>query len=97
MAASWDDISSWFDAGVTQGASHMIVVCDTFEYEDYPVYVRPESTSDARKVAEEHSKNMQRVMECYVLDPSRKQAQLSERRAHHYEPYTPSPTPPPQR
>ena len=34
------DIGEWFDDGVELGASHMIIVCDTFDHEDYPVYVK---------------------------------------------------------
>ena len=35
------EIAQWFDRGVSEGATHMIVVCDTFDHEDYPVYVTP--------------------------------------------------------
>jgi hypothetical protein len=28
MAASLNDISDWFDAGVGLGATHMIIICD---------------------------------------------------------------------
>ena len=41
MAASRGDLKRWFEEGVEEGASHMIVVCDTFDYEDYPVFVMP--------------------------------------------------------
>lgn len=37
---SRNDISSWFDSGIQLGATHMIVVCDTYDYDDYPVYVK---------------------------------------------------------
>jgi hypothetical protein len=40
MAASRNDIKRWFERGVEQKATHMIVVCDTFDHEDYPVYVK---------------------------------------------------------
>jgi hypothetical protein len=38
MAASREDIESWFDRGVTDNRKYMIVKCDTFDYEDYPSY-----------------------------------------------------------
>jgi hypothetical protein len=60
-----DELKTWFDEGVKQKATHMIVVCDTFDYEDYPVYVT--SKQDVHKVAKEHSENMQKVMEVYDL------------------------------
>lgn len=95
MGTSRQEISEWFERGVSAGATHMIVVCDTFDHEDYPVYVGPDE--DLRKEYDKYNgKNMQRVMEVYVLDPSRKEAQLSEHYAFHFEAYTPSPTPPAQ-
>ena len=56
----------WFQEGVKEGASHMIVVCDTFEYEDYPVYIKPEE--DFWKAYESYDEvNMQHIMEVYDL------------------------------
>lgn len=40
MAATREDIS-WFDAGIAQGGTYMLVAVDEFEWEDYPVYVEP--------------------------------------------------------
>lgn len=81
MAATRIDISSWFDQGVRMGAAHMIVVCDTFDYEDYPVFVMPTDDFWA-----EHDRNngpnMTKIMEVYDLALD-KQAQLAERRAFH--------------
>lgn len=69
MGTTIDDLKRWFQEGVEQGATHMIVVCDTFDWEDFPVYVTPEE--DVRKrVSEEGSKEMQRVMEVYNLKKS---------------------------
>lgn len=65
---SKSDIATWFEAGVKQGATHMVVVCDTFDYEDYPVYVTEKDK--VRDVIAKHSEaagNMQKVMECYDL------------------------------
>jgi hypothetical protein len=81
MAANKQDISDWFDAGVRQKSTHLIVVCDTFDYEDYPVYVAP--SEDVRLKVIEHTGNMQKVMEVYNLSMP-KQAQLDERRAFNY-------------
>ncbi len=66
MGTSVEDLSEWFDRGVEQGATHMIVVCDTFSYEDYPVYVK--KGEDVRDVYKKHDgSNMQKVMEVYSL------------------------------
>jgi len=92
MAATYLDISAWFNKGVHEGATHMIVVCDTYDHEDYPVYVKP--GTDPRTTAQEYTTSTQRVMEVYVLDPVRKQSQMKELRAFHYEPFDPTPEPP---
>jgi hypothetical protein len=55
----------------------MLVVCDTFSYEDYPVYILPDQ--DLNSAIDQYSNNMQRVMECYDLRAD-KEEQLTERR-----------------
>lgn len=82
MAATRQDIGRWFDEGVAQKATHMIMVCDTFDHTDYPVYVKADESVRTR---EKQVGEMLRVMEVYVLDPTRREAQLNERRAFHYE------------
>lgn len=32
-------ISQWFDQGVEGGSTHMLIVCDTSNNEDRPIYV----------------------------------------------------------
>lgn len=61
--------------------THMLIVCDTFSYHDYPVYVTEDQ--DVREVYNKyHGKEMKRVMEVY--DYSRPWAdQLKEPRAFH--------------
>ena len=77
-----ETLSRWFDEGLRQGATHLIVVCDTFSYDDYPVYVKP--GEDPRKIETKYSGNMQRVMEVYALHLDKK-SQMRERRSFHYE------------
>lgn len=78
MAASKQEISEWFDSGVRQQATHMIVVCDTFDCEDYPVYV--EKGKDPHDVAKEYdNKDMQRIMEVYSLAKRQTQAAAAGR------------------
>lgn len=66
MSTTVDDLKRWFADGVRQKATHMIVVCDTFDHEDYPVYAKGDAqcitTVDLYRKAE-----MQRVMEVYDL------------------------------
>lgn len=60
------EIEKWFDTGVAKKATHMIVACDTFDHEDYPIYVQGDA--DVWKQYESHNGvNMQRVMEVYDL------------------------------
>jgi len=66
MAATYETIRNWCLSGKEEGATHVIVVCDTFSYEDYPVFVKPEENIQ-EKVTEYRSKSMQRVMEVYNL------------------------------
>jgi hypothetical protein len=75
-----EEISGWFDRGVKEGASHLIVVCDTFDHDDYPVWVHPGQDFWA-KYEEYNGKDMQRIMEVYDLSHD-KQAQMCEHRAH---------------
>lgn len=55
----------WLKEGKLKGAKYLIVVCDTFDYSDYPVYAFSEAEKD-REVAA-HTGNMQRVMETIKL------------------------------
>jgi hypothetical protein len=65
MAASLEDLKRWFADGKRQRCTHMIIVCDTFDWQDYPIYAK---VADARQKYEEHNgKNMQKVMEVYDL------------------------------
>lgn len=61
-----EEIARWAKIGIEDGATHMLVVCDTFNYEDYPVFVMP--VDNVRmKVDEYNGPNMQKVMEVYDL------------------------------
>ena len=81
VGTTQEDIRTWLERGKKEGATHVIVVCDTFDYGDYPVMVMP--GEDAREKYEDHNgKNMQRVMEVYDLRMDI-ESQLNERRAFH--------------
>ena len=77
MAATRQDIEGWFDRGVAQKARHMIVVCDSFDYDDYPVFT---TTDDECLQRYKNPGEMQRVMEVYDLRAD-KAEQMNERRA----------------
>jgi len=70
------DISDWFDRGVFEGKSHMLVMCDTFDYEDYPVFT---DTDEECLNKYKNPGKMQGVMEVYDLK-AEKNEQLNQRR-----------------
>ena len=85
MAASKEDIRGWFKRGIKENQTHMIVMCDTFDCDDYPVYISTKEGQDIEKEVKEKLKgeNMQKLMEVYDLSMDM-ESQLSERRSFHY-------------
>ncbi len=79
MATTQDDIRGWLKEAKRQKATHLIVVVDTFDHQDYPVYVKPGEDIHAQ-VAHYNGPNMQRVMEVYNLSLDWEH-QLATRRA----------------
>ena len=65
--ASLKDIAGWFEDGKARKAAYMIVVCDTFDHDDYPVYTNAGDEFWAKYDAV-NCQNMQRIMEVYDLD-----------------------------
>lgn len=76
-------IQGWFEEGRKQHATHMIVVCDTFDFEDYPVYVSMKENVHEVK-AKYDSKDMQKVMEVYRIEDGNMEEQLAMHRAFVY-------------
>ena len=81
MVTTQDTIRRWLLEGKEEGATHVIVACDTFDWSDYPVYVQPGEQVE-ETFAKYNGKNMQKVMEVYDLALDI-EAQLSEVRAWH--------------
>jgi len=70
MATTHEDVERWKAEGFRRGATHVVVVCDSFSYEDYPVYVGPhENVATVR--AKYDNKNMQRIMKVIELHAAR--------------------------
>lgn len=69
MAATKEDVDRWIETGKQKGATHIISVCDTFDYSDYPVYVMPDEDLEKRK-KEYTGKSMQRINEVIPLLPT---------------------------
>ena len=82
-AANKPLIRKWWEEGVEQDATHMIIVCDTFSHDDYPVFVGV--GEDVHKVkAKYDGTNMQKIMEVYSYNHDLEK-QLKEGRAFHYD------------
>lgn len=77
MGTTQEDIARWL-RNAPDGSSHMLVVCDTYDYEDYPVYVKGREEYESKFPLD----SMQRLMEVYDLGVSHKD-QLNEHRAMH--------------
>lgn len=82
MGTTVDDIRRWLQRGKDEGATHVIVMCDTFDYDDYPVNVMP--NQDAREIVNERDgKNMAKLVEVYNLSMDWEE-QIAEFRARNY-------------
>ena len=67
MGTSKDDIREWFKSGIVKGATHLIVVCDTYDWEDYPVYVMPDEDVREKESKHNNSEKMKKIMEVFNL------------------------------
>ena len=82
MPTTRNDIRNWLNRPETKESTHMVVVCDTFDYNDYPVFVS--NNENVHDVIKKYSNmEMSRVMEVYNLSMDI-EAQLQERRAFNY-------------
>ncbi len=82
FAAQHSDLKAWLEEGTEKGATHLIVVVDGWDHEDYPVYVMP--GENVREVADKYDgKEMQRIMEVYNLAMDH-ELQLAQVRAFNY-------------
>lgn len=81
MATSKEDIRRWLEYALKEGSQFMIVVCDDFDYKDYPI-----NCKDAKECKAEYTNhdgiNMQRIMQVYDLSIPIDE-QLKEKRAFH--------------
>ena len=71
--------------GATGDYSHVLICCDTFDYTDYPVFVK--YGDDVKEVIAKRNnfQKMSKVMEVYNYNLDL-ETQLNESRAYHIEP-----------
>ena len=79
MTYSKREIEMAVNIGKEKGASHTLIVCDTFDHSDYPVHVMP--NEDIHEAIHRYSSNMQNIMEVYN-HAMPVEEQLSVRRAY---------------
>ena len=81
MVTTKEDIRGWLERGKEKNATHVVVMCDSFDYQDYPVFI--ESHENIHTRLQELAKGeMQRIMEVYKLSMPWN-LQLNEHRAYH--------------
>jgi hypothetical protein len=79
VAADVNDISSWFNHGIAQQAVFMLVVCDTYDHEDYPVFASDDAEA-MELINEYRADTWSQLMEVYDLRLD-KAEQMSKTRA----------------
>ena len=90
MAARLREIKEWIKEAQKLSATHLMIICDTYDWVDHPVYVfdgvKTASSQHAHTDVEEavkhyDGKNMQTIVEVYNMDMDI-DAQLKEHRAY---------------
>lgn len=78
-----EEIREWYELAQERKATHLIVVCDTFSHEDYPIFIMGGEAEARKSYNEYNGPDMQRVMEVYSLARD-KEEQLAEHRSFHF-------------
>jgi hypothetical protein len=83
MGTTREEIRAWLTRAKEESeVTHVIIVCDTFDHEDYPVSVK--KNEDVHERVKHYGTQMQRVMEVYAMALDLEQ-QLAEHRSFNYE------------
>lgn len=67
MTANKEDIQRWINTAIQNQHTHIISVCDTFSYDDYPVFCTGETELAEKKKKYENGANMQRINEVIIV------------------------------
>ena len=81
MTATLNDIEDWLRRGIAKKATHVIIVHDTYDHENYPVFVSP-GEDVFERASKYNGPNMQTIDEVYDLSIDIDE-QLNEHRAFH--------------
>lgn len=72
MAATYEEVEGWKVEGKVKGATHIVSVCDTFDWVDFPVFIMPNEHVE-RAVQYYKDLEMHKVNEVIVLiEPTEK-------------------------
>lgn len=66
MAATKEDVDRWIKTAIENGDRYVISVCDTFDWDDYPVYV-PHGKNLSVERAKYDRVNMQKINEIFEI------------------------------
>ena len=77
-----EHIQDWLKEGRRLKKTHLIVVCDTFDWEDYPVFVGMKE--NVHEIEARYNSNMQKVMEVYRIESGNWEEQLNMYRSFTY-------------
>jgi len=67
MAASREEVNGWILKAKKEGFKYIISVCDTFDYDDYPVYCKNGNELAAKKIYYSEA-DMQRINEVITIN-----------------------------
>ena len=60
-----DEIRIWLQNGIRKGATHCLIIHDSWNFNDYPVYVMP--NQDVRAIASQYLYSNESILEVYNL------------------------------
>ena len=76
MAATRQDVDRWIQTAKKDGMKYIISVCDTFDYDDYPVFCKDEEELSVKRVKYDGT-NMQRINEIIKIEEEKVTEDLS--------------------
>ena len=65
MTPENQNLARWLPEAERLGATHVLDICDTWDYSHYPVYVMPEDNLEEKRA--NYSGNMQSVYGTYIV------------------------------
>lgn len=80
MMATKIALEDWFDRGVSQNKRWMVVICDTFDYGDFPCYYSDDERIQCvdRIKKARNGENMSKLMEVYDLKIGKERQLIAE-------------------